>query len=77
MIDQEFVALGTVADTKKILIESWLKERRSDARIVAVNPVVRALINIPNPSAAMTKTVSTWLASLLDTYQYESISIVD
>ncbi len=77
MIDQEFVALGTVADTKKILIESWLKERRSDARIVAVNPVVRALINTPSPSAAMVETVSTWLASLLDTYHYESISIVD
>ncbi|NJD36890.1 MAG: HAMP domain-containing protein [Geobacter sp.] len=73
-ISHEFEMLGSVADSRKQLIQNWLKGRRNNARVVAEIPTVKTDELRRDPMVR--QQVSHWLEQLRATYQLESVRII-
>ncbi len=73
-ISHEFEMLGSVADSRKQLIQNWLKGRRNNARVVAEIPAVKTDKLRRDPMVR--QQVSHWFEQLRSTYQLESVRII-
>lgn len=73
-ISHNFEMLGSIADSRKQLIQNWIKGRRNNARIVAEIPAVRS--NKLRHDTAVRQQIEHWLEQLRATYQLEAVRIL-
>jgi C4-dicarboxylate-specific signal transduction histidine kinase len=76
MTVHEMELLSAIADSRKDLIEHWVRDRRRNARTIAENPAVQSLT--PNRSSlAVSAGMSEWLDSIRSDYQLTTVRLLD
>lgn len=73
-IGNEFEILSSLADSRKQIIQSWLKGRRNNARVIAELPSLHAKKFHHDP--LVRQLLSQWLEQVRTTYQLEAIRIL-
>ncbi len=72
--------LKTVADLKVKQITAWRKERLGDAKVILENPFIADFVQLLNgdpENLELKEKVVTWMSTLKNYYDYESVFLLD
>lgn len=75
MTAQQLEILGAIADSRKDLLENWVRNRRRNARTIAENPLIQQLT--PTTARNLPSGLATWLDAVREDYQLETIRLLD
>lgn len=66
--------LTAIADSRKELIENWVRDRRRNAKFIVANPIIQNLQPLQN-KLAISPQILEWLESIRSDYQLSSIKL--
>lgn len=72
--NQQLEVLSAIADTRKGLLENWIRNNRQNARLIASNPDIQNLRPLNN-RISLPPNLQQWLETMRDDYQLSAIKL--